>query len=231
MCGVGSPVSSTAASVGGTLIFDWNPGRTRTQQRPCVSDHKTTKPNILHTHRRFLEYSLSASLMLTAIGMITGLRDFNSMFGVFVLSFTTMFLGLITEMLSRPASPDKWEGSYGWRMFPHLIGWVPYIAAWCIVLGNFLRQIADLPQEQQDRIPPFVPWAIYGTAVVFTSFSFVQVRYQFTAPKHYWRSEIWYCVLSLFAKTYLGSLLYWNVLLAGSFDEAISPQAGEMASG
>jgi len=192
--------------------------------------------------RRFLEYSLSASLMLMAIGMITGLRDYNSMLGVFMLSFTTMLMGMITEMLSRPESPDKWVGdpdpvewadftwrsfaakfrSYSWRMFPHFVGWLPYTAAWIIVLGNFSRQIDDLPSDQQDRIPWFVPWAIYGTAVVFTSFSFVQIRYQWTAPKHYWRSEIIYCALSLSAKTYLGSLLYWNIILAGSFDEAIA---------
>lgn len=180
--------------------------------------------------------------MLMAIGMITGLRDYNSMLGVFMLSFTTMFMGMITEMLSRPESPDKWAGdpdpvewddftwrsfaakfrNYSWRMFPHFIGWFPYIAAWIIVLGNFFRQIDDLPSDQQDRIPWFVPWAIYGTAVVFTSFSFVQVRYQWTAPKHYWRTELWYAILSLTAKTYLGSLLYWNIILAGSFDEAIA---------
>lgn len=167
--------------------------------------------------------------MLAAIGMITGLRDYNSLLGVFVLSFTTMFLGLITEMLSRPTSEGLWNESYKWRMFPHFIGWVPYITAWYIVLGNFFRQIADLPQDQQDRMPSFVPWAIYGTAVIFTSFAFVQIRYQLTAPEHYWRSEMWYCVLSLFAKSYLGSLLYWNVILAGSFDEAISLRAEEMA--
>lgn len=196
----------------------------------------------VRARRRFLEYSLSASLMLMAIGMITGLRDYNSMLGVFMLSFTTMFMGMITEMLSRPESPDKWVGdpdsvkwskftwrffaakfrSYSWRMFPHFIGWFPYSAAWIIVLGNFFRQIDDLPSDQQDRIPWFVPWAIYGTAVVFTSFSFVQVRYQWTAPKHYWRSELIYGALSLSAKTYLGGLLYWNILLADSFDESIA---------
>ena len=154
-----------------------------------------------------MEYSLSASLMLMSIGMITGLRDYNSMLGVFMLSFTTMTFGIVTEMLSRPEGPDKWKGdpdpvewsrfgltafrnklrSYMWRMFPHFVGWVPYVAAWFIVLANFFRQIDDLPAELQDRIPWFVPWAIYGTAVVFTSFSFVQIRYQWTAPKHYWR--------------------------------------------
>lgn len=189
--------------------------------------------------RRFVEYSLSASLMLMAIGMITGLRDGYSMFAVFMLSFTTMLLGIITEMLSRPCGPDRWQGdpdpkrpgpndtrlrirNYMWRMFPHFVGWVPYCAAWFIVISNFFRQIDDLPDNVRNRIPWFVPWAIYGTALTFTSFAFVQARYQWTAPKHYWRSEIIYAMLSLTAKLYLGGLLYWNVILAGSFEDAIA---------
>lgn len=191
---------------------------------------------------RFVEYSLSASLMLTAIGMITGLRDGYSMLGVFMLSFTTMMMGIVTEMLSRPESPEKWRGdpepvewadfkpeyfrikfrSYMWRMFPHFVGWFPYAAAWTIVLSNFQRQIYDLPEDLQGRIPWFVPWAINGTAVTFTAFAFVQIRFQWTAPKHYWRAEVWFCLLSLTAKVYLGSLLYWNIILADSFDEAIA---------
>jgi len=215
---------------------------------------------------RFVEYSLSASLMLMSIGMITGLRDFNSMLGVFMLSFTTMMLGIITEMLSRPDGRDKWAGdpdpvpweefntgafaakfrSYSWRMFPHFIGWFPYIAAWFIVLGNFFRQIDDLPDDLQDRIPWFVPWAIYGTAVVFTTFAFVQIYFQWAPPDRYWKTEVLYCILSLSAKLCklipasnatililltdnlyvlladLGSLLLWNVILADSFDSAIA---------
>ena len=198
--------------------------------------------------------------------MITGLRDFNSMLGVFMLSFTTMMLGIITEMLSRPDGRDKWAGdpdpvpweefntgafaakfrSYSWRMFPHFIGWFPYIAAWFIVLGNFFRQIDDLPDDLQDRIPWFVPWAIYGTAVVFTTFAFVQIYFQWAPPDRYWKTEVLYCILSLSAKLCklipasnatilillthnlyvlladLGSLLLWNVILADSFDSAIA---------
>ena len=190
---------------------------------------------------RYVEYAFSASLMLVAIGMITGLRDFNSMFGVFALSFSTMLSGIVTEMKSIKKNPDQWVGdpapvswdkfdryafwkkfkSYTWRIFPHFAGWVPYLAAWFIVLRNFFEQIEDLPDGVE--IPWFVPVAIYGTAVTFSSFAFVQLRYQWTAPKHYWRSEIVFTLLSLTAKMYLGLILFWNVILADSFEEAITP--------
>jgi len=157
--------------------------------------------------------------MLTAIGMISGLREGYAMLSVFMLCHITMLCGLMTEMLSRPESVsydedgnlvynlEKWEGdphpvpweafnlqyfyyklmSFCWRMAPHFIGYFPYITAWFITLSSFFRQIWDLPQDLQDRIPWFVVPAIGGTCIIFSLFSFVQIRYQWTSPKHYWR--------------------------------------------
>lgn len=195
---------------------------------------------------RWLEYSLSASLMLVAIGMITALRQVDVMASIFMLNFTTMWCGMLTEVNSRPKiekydengrpvyNYDYWQGqrenmtlaarwrNYSWRMLPHILGFFPYGAAWALVLGHFWSQIYDLPEDLRDRIPWFVAPAVTGTFVIFSSFTFVQWRYQWTAPKHYFRTEIWYCALSLLAKSYLGGLLYSNVLLAASFEEAIS---------
>lgn len=237
--------------------------------------------NICLCYLRWIEYSLSASLMLVAIGMISGMREGYALLGVFMLCWCTMLCGMMTEMLSRPEpvcydeegrliynmekwqydpDPVPWEKfnfecwykkfmSYCWRMTPHFIGWVPYISAWFIVLSNFLRQIYDLPADIRERIPVFVVPAITGTFVIFSCFSFVQMRYQWIAPCHYWRfafampcylycfyslscsnhtvnrTEVWYCVLSLTAKLYLGGLLLFNVITVASFDEAISPTA------
>jgi len=124
--------------------------------------------------------------MLVAIGMISGLRERAAMISIFMLSFTTMICGILTELYSRPESPTKWVGApdppnletitgqreramvatkfrndklrnYLKRMIPHYVGWVPYVTAWYLVLSNFYRQIWDLPKEMQDRIPWFVP--------------------------------------------------------------------------
>ena len=196
--------------------------------------------------------------MLVAIGMISGLRERAAMISIFMLSFTTMLCGILTELYSRPESPAKWKGdpdpvawenfnykafsakfkSYLYRMIPHYVGWIPYVTAWYLVLTNFYRQIWDLPKEIQDRIPWFVPVAINGTVVTFSSFTFVQWRYQWVAPENYWKTELWYAILSATAKLCklcfhkpstlstqpvttlsffcflcadLGLLLYWNV--------------------
>lgn len=181
---------------------------------------------------RWCEYSLSASLMIVAIGMISGLREQYAMLGVFGLSHITMLCGLFTELHSRPTpvgydedgrlvtDPHKFEGepewenwnwncfvkkfsNYSFRMLPHFSGYFPYTFCWYIVLSNFYRQIWELPDDLQDRVPWFVPVAINGTVLTFSSFTLVQLRYQWTAPHRYWKTELWYILLSLTAKLYL----------------------------
>lgn len=175
-------------------------------------------------------------------------REEQTLLGVFSLCFSTMFFGYATEVHSRPHSErdesgkfvkynfDRWEGqpvedeehymrkrvlNYVYRMQFHFFGIIPYLCAWYMLIGQFLRQISELPDDVE--IPPFVFWAIFGTFLVFSLFTFVQMRFQWSAPRHYWKTELWYCALSATSKGYLGLVLLWNVLLAASFDEAVAP--------
>ena len=193
---------------------------------------------------RWAEYSISASIMMVAIAITTGIADQNTLLGIFALTFITMWCGFFTEMVSRPATNtqgkvdyDRWEGdpdalkedatdtdkrkhlqdrilNYGKRMFPHVMGFFPYTAAWFMIIGNWndlLADIAGASCEDEDA-PLWVQLIVYGCFVIFSFFTFVQWRYQWTAPKHYWRTEIWYCVLSASSKMGLGLLLFANVM-------------------
>ena len=171
--------------------------------------------------------------------------------------------------------------NYAWRMLPHTLGFLPYCAAWAIIINNFLEQLDDLCDEIRDRMPDFVPYIVYGCCAIFSLFTFVQWRrmlpdpppttfspgsrglayrrplpplhpchrYQWTAPKHYWRTEVHYCILSVrppppqtplprrltracpvcalchvvqaTAKVFLGGLLFSNVLVKSSFEEGV----------
>lgn len=188
--------------------------------------------------------------MLMCLAVSMAVREEQTLLGVFVLCFTTMFFGYATEVHSRPAKKgengenvydfERWEGqpeegednymrkrvwNYIYRMQFHFFGIIPYLFAWYLLLGQFLRQINELPDDVE--IPSFVFWAIMGTFMVFSLFTVVQMKYQWSAPKFYWRTELWYCFLSATSKAYLGLILLWNVLLADSFDEAVSPDRND----
>ena len=179
----------------------------------------------------WVEYSLSASLMLVGIGLLVGIREDTTIVALFFLSFTTMFHGLFTELLSEPNKDleswklDETQGrvkSYFIRMTPHFLGFVPYLAAFGILISRFEMLMSDVPEENKDNVPAFVRPMIYVSLAVFSCFTFVQMVYQWRAPKHYWQVQIWYPVLSLTAKVFLGTLLLWNVFNAATVDQALN---------
>lgn len=208
---------------------------------------------------RWLEYSVSASVMILGIAVICAVRDKYTLVSIFALTCTTMFCGLATEMYSRPALlvdkygrvTDKynmqlWEGqqvarvqpsevepsaapefvdgrrvrNYLYRMTPHIFGIFPYGFAWFPIVDSFFQQIDDLCDRLENLMPDWVPLIIVGCFAIFSCFTFVQWRYQWTAPKHYWRTEVWYCFLSATSKSFLGFTLYINVISKASFNEA-----------
>ena len=170
--------------------------------------------------------------MFLALGIAIGVREQNALSCVFFLSFTTMWLGFVTEMLSRPRKDMKaWEGdpdpatpfptalarfaakmpSYTWRMAPHVLGFFPYITAWVILINNFTEQLNDLPEETRKLMPEWVVWAIAGSVTIFSSFTFV--RYTTLKPSPTLVPLVWLCSFS-------SSWQSWHSSGAGRFRSA-----------
>ena len=83
---------------------------------------------------RWIEYTLSASLMLAILTILSGGRDRTTVAAVFVLCASTMLSGLYTELGSRPEQDlEQWRGdkpdarfaNYCFRMIPHICGFIP----------------------------------------------------------------------------------------------------------
>ncbi|MGZ0214094.1 MAG: hypothetical protein ACKVI4_16580, partial [Actinomycetales bacterium] len=49
-------------------------------------------------------------------------------------------------------------------------------------------------------------------------------------PDFYWKTEFWYCFLSLASKLFLGGLLILNVLRFGSFEAAMQDTPSNRAN-
>ena len=64
------------------------------------------------------------------------------------------------------------------RMLPHALGYFPMAAAWVIIIVHLEWARADLERITDRTIPDWVSGVVYGTAIVFWSFSIVQIIYQ-----------------------------------------------------
>jgi len=107
--------------------------------------------------------------------------------------------------------------NYVRRMVPHVLGIVPFTATVVVMLYHFETSKYELYTSTNGtmQIPAWINAAIYGTFVIFSSFTFVQQIGQALPPGMYGPfSEIMYCALSLTAKLYLGALYMVNVLMA-----------------
>lgn len=155
-----------------------------------------------HCWWRWVEYSLSATVMLVQIALLVGMREVYQLQLLAGLSFTTMLCGWLTEVWAvyNPKS------SYALRMLPHLLGWLPYISAWAAILAHFFSY---------DSVPAFVVAIVVGCAVSFTSFAFVQIHFQ-RYINDYYKTEYAYCLLSLASKGYLGGFVLSNVILSST---------------
>ena len=124
---------------------------------------------------RFVEYSISASLMMVCIAIISGISDIYAVVGIFFLTSVTMGFGLICEYLLSiyTDSKDIKFKKDIWRLAvcSHLTGWVSMLAAYGQVFATFATSL--------DRSNVPAPWFVYviviGLFLLFNIFGFIQL--------------------------------------------------------
>ena len=161
---------------------------------------------------RWIEYFFSASIMIYIIAFNAGMREHLLLWAVTLLIASTMPFGFLTEVYSNPISNDEWNQPLSLRLTFHLLGYIPQMSAWILILLNFYS-------EKPQNPPAFVFGIIWGQMVLFFSFGFVQLYQILSPPKYYFKGEIAYQWLSLLAKGILGVFLLTNVLVLSSYDE------------
>ena len=166
---------------------------------------------------RWVEYSFSASVMIVLIAYFTGCVFGVELLAVAALTFTTMTFGHLTERLSRPASATEWQTSRWRRLEAHILGYIPQVSAWVIIVYTFANSAqtsaTDAVTGEALKMPDFVYGIVAAELALFWGFGLVQMFVLLNQPRYYYRGEIAYQVLSLAAKALLGSLLLSNVLV------------------
>ncbi|MBT5775266.1 MAG: heliorhodopsin HeR [Dehalococcoidia bacterium] len=145
-------------------------------------------------YARWIEYSLSASLMIVLIAMLSGIGDIAALVALFGVNASMILFGLLMEHYERPGEANWltfWLGS--------LAGLVPWIA-----IGIYFISPGS------EASPPGFVLAIYiSLFIFFNSFALnMALQYARIGP---WRSYLYgeraYILLSLISK----SALAWQV--------------------
>ncbi len=150
-------------------------------------------------YARWIEYSVSASIMIVLIAMFVGIRDIAALIAIFGVNTAMILFGLLMERQQEPGTADWsafWFGSFA--------GAVPWVAISIYLLAG----------------PASPPGFVYAITVVelvlFFSFAVnmvLQYR-QVGRWRDYVAGETTYILLSLTAKSLLAWLIFANVLRA-----------------
>jgi hypothetical protein len=151
---------------------------------------------------RWLEYSISSSLMILLIAQITGISDYGALIGIVGVNASMILFGWLQERYANPGDGD-------W--LPFIFGCIAGIVPWIVVLISVLS-----PSSPSDATPPsFVYGIIISIFVLFNTFAYVQFK-QYRAKgkwSDYLRGERAYIVLSFVAKAALAMQIFANTLI------------------
>jgi hypothetical protein len=143
-------------------------------------------------YARWIEYSVSASLMIVVIAMLVGIYDIAALIALFAINAAMIGFGLMFEIHSQDAPRTNWTAFW--------LGCAAGAAPW-IAIGIYLFATPG--------VPTFVYW-IYGSIFVFFNAFAINMYLQYRRIGR-WRDyafgERAYIWLSLVAK----SLLAWQV--------------------
>lgn len=145
---------------------------------------------------RWVEYSLSSSLMIIVILQLNGTADYIALLGIFGVNVCMILFGWLQEKYTTPGDGDLLPFFFGC-----LAGSIPWIAT-AINLAS--------PKGPTDATPPgFVYGIVISLFILFNCFAIVQWKQYKARGKwaNYLHGERIYIVLSLVAK----SVLAWQV--------------------
>jgi hypothetical protein len=153
-------------------------------------------------YARWIEYSLSSSLMVVLIAMLTGIADAAALMAIFGVNASMILFGWVMEGYEQPGRPS-WLSYW----FGVIAGAVPWVAI-AIYLWS--------PTTSAE--PPAFVYAIFVSLFVFfNSFALNMVlQYRRVGP---WRSYLFgeaaYILLSLTAKSALAWQVFAGALASG----------------
>ena len=145
---------------------------------------------------RWIEYSLSSSIMIVVILQLNGVAEYISLLAVFGVNASMILFGWLQERYATPGDGD---------LLPFWFGCVAGAVPWIAILIN----VFSPKGPAETTVPGFVYGIVISLFILFNCFAIIQwLQYRAKGKwADYLYGERWYIRLSFVAK----SLLAWQV--------------------
>ena len=151
---------------------------------------------------RWVEYSISSSVMIVLISQIVGVSDIAAIISIFGVNASMILFGWLQEKYESP-------GNGGW--LPFIFGCIAGIVPW-VALIFYVFSIGGVSDT---TAPAFVYGIVISLFVLFNTFAIVQyLQYKKVGKwSDYIRGEKTYITLSLIAKSALAWQIFASTLV------------------
>ena len=144
---------------------------------------------------RWVEYSISSSVMIVLIAQVTGVSEISAIISIFGVNASMILFGWLQEKYEQPGNG----------------GWLPFIVPWIALLFH----VFAIGGPSDAKAPAFVYVIVLTIFLFFNSFALVQfLQYKKVGKwSDYMRGERTYITLSLIAKSALAWQIFANTLI------------------
>lgn len=155
-----------------------------------------------HNYFRWVEYSISSSVMIVLIALICGVSDVAAIVSIFGVNASMILFGWLQEKYENP-------GNGGW--LPFIFGCIAGIVPW-LALVFYIFAIGG---PGDTKAPAFVYGVVISIFILFNTFAIVQyLQYKKIGKwSDYLRGEKTYITLSLVAKSALAWQIFASTLI------------------
>jgi hypothetical protein len=157
-------------------------------------------------YARWIEYSVSASLMIVLIGLLTGINDLYAMIAIFGVNAAMILFGLLMEQVN----PED-RRSVNW--WPFVFGCIAGAVPWIIITISLITASRESGGDG-DGVPTFVYVIFVTLFLLFNCFAvnqWLQYRGKGRFADYLYGEKV-YLVLSLVAKSALAWQIYGGTL-------------------
>lgn len=168
---------------------------------------------------RWIEYSISATLMIRIIALQCGIRDENALTSMTMNTVGIMLQGQIVEATLSTRKIDVNEKMV--ILVATIVGWVLMVTNFYIIVKQYINLKNDVDEFKckDVGIPSFVLWIIVTQLIFYSTFGFIQIYQIYNRlykPDQYDYSKIetMYIIDSLLSKVTLGAILGYSVINA-----------------
>jgi len=161
---------------------------------------------------RWIEYSITSTIMLYIIALISGVKDTNVYMLLFSMNATMIYTGQIVEEYKRDKpNSNKW-------VVPMAVGFILLLSEFSVIIRSFQQRISQVnsfleknksTEGKIKKIPSWINYTIYSLFMFFSCFGFIALVYSIFNIK-YENIENTYIIFSFLAKATLGIFIAYG---------------------